>query len=130
MAQISGTSATPVRAVDGQVNVSLPGTVQAAVGIGQPFAVPGDTSGRDIFWDLLISGTAPATLVVNLEGSMDSAFTNPIQLDTYALLVSMGQFVTSAQVPFMRLNIATLTGGDATTRILGRIYLAKRGSGL
>lgn len=144
--QITGTSATPQRAVDGQANVSIPAVQIAAGGggllaggQGQPFAVPGDNAGRDILWDLIITGTAPTTIEADLEGSLDAAFTianaqpgvaTAAQLDTTTLALSQMRAVTNKQVPFMRINIVTLTGGDATTRILGRIYLAKRGSGL
>lgn len=147
MTQITGTSSTPFRAVDGQPNISLPSGVAiaagggglAAGGIGQPFAVPGDCAGRDITWDLIITGTAPTTLEVDLEGSLDQGFTvatansgsaTGAQLDTYTGTVSTQRSVTAKQVSFVRLNVITLTGGDATTRIVGRIYLAKRGAGL
>lgn len=139
-AQVSGTTSTPQRAVDQQVNISLPGTVQAAAGqIGQPFAVPGDNAGRDLTWETVITGTAPATLQVDLEGSLDQAFTvataNPgvaagAQLDTFAGVASTMRHVTNKQVNFVRGNIIALTGGDATTRVLVRIYMAKRGAGL
>ena len=139
MGQITGTSATPLRGVDGQLNVSLPGLAQAAVGIGQAFAVPGDNAGRDYTWDLVITGTAPATLEVDLEESLDQAFTiaaqqpgvaTAAQMDTFTGVASTTRHVTNKQTVFVRLNIIGLTGGDATTRILGRIYFQKRGSGL
>jgi hypothetical protein len=140
MAQIAGTSATPLRGVDGQLNVSLPPTgAQAAVGIGQGFAVPGDNAGRDYTWDLIITGTAPATLEVDLEESLDQAFTiatqqpgvaAAAQMDTFAGVASTTRHVSNKQTVFVRLNIITLTGGDGTTRIQGRIYFQKRGSGL
>jgi hypothetical protein len=145
-AQIAGTSASPQRGVDGQLNVSLP-SVQIAAGgggllaggIGQAFAVPGDTAARDYTWDLVITGTAPATLEVDLEEALDSAFTiaaqqpgvaTAAQMDTFAGVASTTRHVTNKQTNFVRLNIVTLTGGDATTRILGRIFMGKRGAGL
>jgi hypothetical protein len=139
-AQVSGTIASPQRAVDGQLNISLPGTVQAAAGqIGQPFAIPGDSSARDYTWDLVITGTAPATLEVDMEESLDQGFTianqqpgvaTAAQMDTFAGVASTTRHVTNKQTNFVRLNIIALTGGDATTRILGRIFMGKRGSGL
>ena len=114
----------------GQASASLPGTSAPAVAPGQAFSVPGDNSGYDITWDVVITGTAPTTLVVNLEGALDAAFTVPIQIDTNNQTASYGRTVTSKETPFLRLNITTLTGGDGTTRILGRIYLRKRGAGL
>lgn len=139
MAQATGTSASTQGLLAGQPGVSLPAQGQAAVSIGQPFALPGSTSGHDLTWDLQISGTAPATLEVDLEGALDQAFAvatqNPgaasgAQLDTYTGVVSTMRHVTNKQVNFVRLNIITLTGGDGTTRIMGRIFCAKRGSGL
>lgn len=124
-------STAPLGMYAGQVNVSLPGTAQPVQGsVGASFAVPNDKSGYDITWDLYITGTAPGALQVDLQGSFDQAFTNPGQVDTYNLLVSTMRFVTAKQVPFLRLNIVTFSGGDATTRILGRIYVAKRGAGV
>lgn len=137
-AQVSGTSASIQRAIDGQSNVSLPGTVAAsAAQIGQPFAIPGDAAGRDITWELVITGTAPSTLEVDVEGSLDQGFTvataNPgaatgAQLDTYTGVVSTMRHITNKQIPFVRMNIIAMTGGDSTTRIMGRFTLAKRGA--
>jgi hypothetical protein len=137
-AQVQGTSSSIQRAVDGQLNVSLPGLNQAAAGqIGQPFAIPGDAAARDYTWDLVITGTAPATLEVDLEESLDSAFTianqqpgvaTAGQMDSFAGVASTTRHVTNKQTNFVRLNIIALTGGDATTRILGRIFMGKRGA--
>ncbi len=113
------------------------GLVQAALNVlnptanapvnGQVFAAP-SSAGYDIFWDLNISGTAPATLQVDLQGSMDAAFSNPVQMDTYNLLVSTGRFVTGKEAPFLRLRNVLATGGDGTTLVVGRIFLKKRGA--
>lgn len=113
------------------------GLVQAALNVLNPtasapvngtvFAAP-SSAGYDIFWDLAISGTAPTTLQVDLQGSMDAAFTNPVQIDTYNLLVSTGRFVSGKEAPFLRLRNVLATGGDGTTLIVGRIFLKKRGA--
>jgi hypothetical protein len=94
---------------------------------GTVFAAPSG-AGYDIFWDLAISGTALSTLSVVLQGSMDAAFTNPVQIDSYALVANMGQFVTGKETPFLRLRIVTATGGDGTSLVVGRIFLKKRGA--
>lgn len=139
MAQIAGTTSTPSCLTPGQPAVSLPGNAQAAVGIGQAFAVPQQDVGHDFTWDLVITGTAPATLEVDFEESIDSAFTiatqqpgvaTAAQADTFTGVASTTRHITNKQTLFVRLNIITLTGGDATTRILGRILAGKRGSGL
>lgn len=94
---------------------------------GTPFAAP-SSAGYDIFWDLLIGGAALTTLQVDLQGSMDAAFTNPVQIDTYNLLVSTGRFVTGKEAPFLRLRLVLATGGDGTSSVVGRVYLKKRGA--
>jgi len=139
MAQITGTTSTPSGLVPGQLAISLPGTAQAATGVGQAFSIPQADAGHDFTWDLVITGTAPGTLEVDLEEALDSAFTiaagqpgvaSAGQMDTYTGVASTTRHVTNKQTLFVRLNIITLTGGDATTRILGRILCCKRGSGL
>lgn len=139
MAQLAGTSAIPSCLTPGQIGVSLPGIAQAAVGIGQAFAVPMQDVGHDFTWDLVITGTAPATLEVDMEESFDSFFTIAVQqpgvataaqMDTFTGVASTTRHVTNKQTLFVRLNIIAMTGGDATTRILGRILCCKRGSGL
>lgn len=94
---------------------------------GQGFAAPSG-AGYDVFWDLAISGTALTTLQVDLQGSMDAAFTNPVQMDTYNLLVSTGKFVTGKEAPFVRLKLVLATGGDASSTVVGRLFLKKRGA--
>lgn len=94
---------------------------------GTVFAAP-SSAGYDIFWDLAISGTAQSTLQVDLQGSMDAAFTNPVQIDTSNLLVSTGRFVTGKEAPFLRLRVVLGTGGDGTSLVVGRIFLKKRGA--
>jgi hypothetical protein len=143
-AQITGTSNSPQALIPGQPAISIPGGVAiaaaggglAAGGVGQPFAMPAQDVGHDFTWDLIITGTAPATLEVDLEESLDQAFTiaaaqpgvaTAAQADTFTGVASTTRHVTNKQTLFLRLNIVTLTGGDATTRIQGRIFVAKRG---
>ncbi len=146
--QVQGTTVVPQRGIDGMLNISIPAAAQVAAGgggqfggatnqPGQAFAVPGDTSARDYTWDLVITGTAPATLEVDLEESLDQAFTvansqpgvaTAGQMDTFAGVASTTRHVTNKQTLFVRLNIIALTGGDATTQILGRIFFGKRGA--
>lgn len=125
--------------VNGQVGISLPGAAQPVAGAGQAFAIPQADCGHDLTWDLVITGTAPATLEVDLEESLDQAFTiangqpgvaGAAQMDTFAGLVSTTRHVTNKQTLFVRLNIIAITGADSTTRILGRIFAVKRGSGV
>lgn len=120
-----GTTALILAVVSPALNVVNP--TAAAPANGTPFAAP-SSAGYDIFWDLIVNGTAPATLQIDLQGSMDAAFTNPVQIDTYNLLVSTGRFVTGKEAPFLRLRLILATGGDGTTTVIGRIYLKKRGA--
>lgn len=139
-AQVAGTSASIQGLIPGQVGISLPGTVAAAAGqIGQPFAIPAQDVAHDLTWDLIITGTAPTTLEVDLEESLDQGFVIATaqpgvatagQMDTYAGTASTTRHVTNKQTLFVRLNIIAMTGGDATTRIMGRIFCAKRGGSL
>jgi len=94
---------------------------------GTPLAVP-SSAGVDITWDLVFSGTALATVQVDLQGSLDAAFTNPIQLDTVNVVGSTGRHVTNKQVPFLRVRLVSATGGDATSAIVARVYIKKRGA--
>lgn len=94
---------------------------------GQAFALP-SSAGFDIFWDVITTGTALATIQVDLQGSMDAAFTNPIQIDTENTLGNKGQFVTGKQCPFMRARLVAATGGDATSTVAVRVYIKKRGA--
>jgi hypothetical protein len=94
---------------------------------GQVFAIPG-TAGYDITWDVVLAGTALGTIQVDLQGSMDATFTNPVQLDTYNVVGNTGRHVTNKQMPFLRVRLVTATGGDPTSSVIARVYAKKRGA--
>lgn len=94
---------------------------------GQAFAVP-SSAGMDISWDVTASGTALATVQVDLQGSLDATFTNPSQVDTVNVVGSFARSVTGKQWPFLRIRVVAATGGDATSQLVGRLYVKKRGA--
>lgn len=94
---------------------------------GTPFAVPA-SAGEDFTWDVVFAGTALTTVQVDLQGSLDAAFTNPIQLDTFNVVGSTGRHVTNKQVPFIRVRLVSATGGDASSSVVARVYAKKRGA--
>lgn len=96
---------------------------KTAPAVGDPFAMPPGSREYDIAWDALLAGAITA-FVVNIEGSMDAAFTNPVVLDTYTGTTSKGQFITGKLMPFIRANITSLTGGG---NALVRAYFRARG---
>lgn len=94
---------------------------------GQAFALPG-SAGMDLAWDVIAGGTALATMQVDIQGSMDAAFTNPFQIDTLNVVGSTGRFVTGKQAPFLRARLVLATGGDGTSTLAVRVYIKKRGA--
>lgn len=97
---------------------------------GQPFTSLSDASaagsgtrhdlGSVLFnhtMNVLVGGTAPTTLTVDLEGSQDGAAWWPLGSVSD---VAGGQITVQAAVRFVRANISTLTGGPPTvTATLG-----------
>ncbi len=95
----------------------------SAPAAGQAFAVPPGSREYDVAWDALLAGTITA-FTVNIEGSMDAAFTNPVVLGTYTGTTSKGGFITGSLMPFIRANVTALTGGGTA---LVRAYFRARG---
>lgn len=107
--------------------LSVANPAAAAPVNGAVFAVP-TTAGFDITWDAVFAGTALGAVQVDLQGSLDAAFTNPIQLDTFNVVGSTARHVTSKQVPFLRARLVSAAGGDATSTLVVRVYVKKRGA--
>lgn len=97
----------------------------AAAGAGPTFAVPPGSRENDLTWDVVVAGGPPASLQVDLQGSLDAAFTNPIQLDTYNVVANTGRHVVNKAIPFIRANLIAIGAGGGTVTV--RLHTRARG---
>ena len=103
---------------DATVNTLL--AAAAVEGPGAAYAMPPGTSANDVEWDWVMPGP-PATVSLNLEGSMDAMFSNPVVLQNVDVVGAGGGAILGIAFPFIRANLVTITGGGSVTvRLVSR----------
>lgn len=103
----------------GQKVVSLDNV--SAAGIGHTYALPPPTTGVPVVvtWSYEITGGPPATIQVDLEGSLDGLVW--YVLDTSVTVGSVMRHVANKPVIFLRQRLVSIGAGGGT--VLGRIFI-------
>lgn len=101
------------------VNGSPPaGGAGDAVGVGPIYH--GNDTPKQLTWEVILSGS-PATLTVNLEGSLD--LVNWYQLDSTTTVQALqARSVVLKPFRYYRINVTVVTGAPAGT-LIGRIFI-------
>lgn len=99
---------------------SITNTGVTATGAGQSFAVQfpyGRPEPRIYAWEAFFPGTAPASLTLNLEGSLDNQ--HWYQLDTTSSTTSAIKWALDKPANYVRANLASITtpGGGVIVRM-------------
>jgi hypothetical protein len=98
---------------------SVANTGQTTIGAGQTFAVVCSTNRPDpriYVWEAFFPGAAPASLTLNLEGSLDGS--HWYTLDTTSSTTSAIKWLLDKPANYVRANLAAITtpGGGVIVR--------------